>query len=415
MYDRRLPAVLLWADLHSPHTHGWLKNLKEAGHRVVVMTSRQSTREPLPSGVKVYRIQGRVVCELSLDASPVSGLPQTGALLRRFLVNLANTRLGHAVWATVMACRARRASKAVVALADRECIDLVHALRVTFEGVQASLCGLEIPLVLSVWGNDFTLHTRKDPVSRWLVGRALGRADGLAADCYRDIRIARRLGLGEKQPTVVAPGGGGIGLECFDERTELSSQIDERDPTPVLVNPRGLRAYVDWKAFLVAIRFVKDLGYKINVLMTGVDGDPFVMSEVRRLDLGEYVTLLPHLSQPELHELFSRCDIVVSPTYHDGTPNSLLEAMAHGAFPIASRLESIAEWIEHGVNGFLFEPVDPNLLAHAIVVALRSQELQVEARRRNHDLLRRRATREFARAELSHLYERVLADVSCRR
>jgi hypothetical protein len=44
---------------------------------------------------------------------------------------------------------------------------------------------------------------------------------------------------------------------------------------------------------------------------------------------------------------------VVSPAIHDGTPNSLLEGMACGCFPVAGDLESIREWITHGQNGLL--------------------------------------------------------------
>jgi glycosyltransferase involved in cell wall biosynthesis len=57
-------------------------------------------------------------------------------------------------------------------------------------------------------------------------------------------------------------------------------------------------------------------------------------------------------------DVFRGAQIVVSPSIHDGTPNSLLEAMACGCFPVAGDLESIREWITHGQNGLLFDAND---------------------------------------------------------
>jgi hypothetical protein len=57
-------------------------------------------------------------------------------------------------------------------------------------------------------------------------------------------------------------------------------------------------------------------------------------------------------------------------TDQDGTPNSLLEAMAAGAIPVCSDLPSIREWIEPGRNGFLAAFSDPLAVADALRLAL---------------------------------------------
>jgi glycosyltransferase involved in cell wall biosynthesis len=68
--------------------------------------------------------------------------------------------------------------------------------------------------------------------------------------------------------------------------------------------------------------------------------------------------------------LFRRAAVAVSPSTHDGTPNTLLEAMACGCFPVAGDLESLREWINPDVNGLLVDPGDPHALADAILTAL---------------------------------------------
>ena len=67
------------------------------------------------------------------------------------------------------------------------------------------------------------------------------------------------------------------------------------------------------------------------------------------------VELLPPLSHAQMAEVFRRAQIVASPSIHDGTPNTLLEGIACGCFPVAGDLESIREWITPNENGLLFD------------------------------------------------------------
>ena len=82
------------------------------------------------------------------------------------------------------------------------------------------------------------------------------------------------------------------------------------------------------------------------------------------------VELGPMMPQTELAKQLRRAHIVVSPSTHDGTPNSLLEAIACGCFPIAGNIESIHEWIRDSENGLLVDPTDPQALAQAIIIAI---------------------------------------------
>ena len=109
------------------------------------------------------------------------------------------------------------------------------------------------------------------------------------------------------------------------------------------------------------------------------------------LGVGEVVELLPLQSQQQLAELFRRSQICLSITTHDGTPNSLLEAMACGCFPIAGDLESLREWISPGVNGLLVDPNEPEALASAILSAIDHPELRHHARQENVQLIQQRA------------------------
>jgi glycosyltransferase involved in cell wall biosynthesis len=90
-------------------------------------------------------------------------------------------------------------------------------------------------------------------------------------------------------------------------------------------------------------------------------------------------------------ERFRQAQVVVSLSTHDGTPNTLLEAMACGCFPVVGDIESLREWITPGVNGLLTAPDDSHALAEAILQALEQPALRQHAAAHNLRLITERA------------------------
>jgi colanic acid/amylovoran biosynthesis glycosyltransferase len=72
---------------------------------------------------------------------------------------------------------------------------------------------------------------------------------------------------------------------------------------------------------------------------------------------------VPH---DELGDLYDRAAVVVCPSYREGLPLCVLEAMAHGKPVVASAVGGIPELVEDGVTGFLVEPGDVAGLRAAI-------------------------------------------------
>ena len=104
-------------------------------------------------------------------------------------------------------------------------------------------------------------------------------------------------------------------------------------------------------------------------------------------------------------DLFRRSRVAVSPSIHDGTPNTLLEAMACGCVPVAGDIESLHEWITPGINGLLVDPSDPQALAEAILVALENQELYQRALTHNTQLIAERASHPRVMAQALSFYQ----------
>ena len=87
-------------------------------------------------------------------------------------------------------------------------------MRIPFEGMLAADARTMAPLVVSVWGNDFTLHAPSTALMRHYTQWTMTVADGLHADCHRDIRLARQWGLATSRPPWSRPGPAEFGRMC---------------------------------------------------------------------------------------------------------------------------------------------------------------------------------------------------------
>jgi glycosyltransferase involved in cell wall biosynthesis len=145
-----------------------------------------------------------------------------------------------------------------------------------------------------------------------------------------------------------------------------------------------------------------------HFLCAAMQGQQEAETWLERLKIGQRVHLLPYLTQDQLWGIFQRAAVSVSISAHDGTPNSLLEAMAIGCFPIAGDIESLREWIVPGVNGLLVEPDKAQALAEALVRALEDPALRAAATEINQNIIRERAEINLVRSQIAVFYERLL-------
>jgi glycosyltransferase involved in cell wall biosynthesis len=183
---------------------------------------------------------------------------------------------------------------------------------------------------------------------------------------------------------LVTPGNGGIRSDGFYPNAK---PVEE----PVILNPRGVRPYVRNDSFFKAIPLVLKKHPNAKFLCTSMEGESQAMGWVRELNIEHAVELLPQVPNTEMVNVYHRAQILVSPSIHDGTPNTLLEGMACGCFPIAGDLESIREWITPNENGLLFDSTNPGSIADAIVTAIENKNLRNNATGLNQEIIAARA------------------------
>jgi glycosyltransferase involved in cell wall biosynthesis len=281
--------------------------------------------------------------------------------------------------------------------------DLIHGMRIPFEGILASKAARGMPLAVSVWGNDFTLHAAASNRMKQLIRKTLTTTVGLHTDCSRDQKLAANLGFDETKPFLVAPGNGGVKTSIFHPPKKPVQK-------PTVLNPRGIRGYVRNDVFFKAIPLILAQKPETRFVCAAMQRDKLVEGWIEDLNIGSAVELLEPVPHRGMAEIYRRCQVLVSPSVHDGTPNTLLEGMASGCFPVAGDLESIREWIVHGRNGLLMDANDPASIAEGVLTALDRPDLRADAAEINSRIIASRAefkrtmelAREFYRQVIFH-------------
>lgn len=406
--------ILIVADGRSPTTRRWIQGVRALGHEVVLVTT-------FPCA-PVEGVEADVclpVAFATLAGSGTGGAPagKTSAAKRivsafRPIFLAGRYRLGPLTL--------RYYGPRFRWLAERLQPDLIHALRIPYEGMLAAWAPPEIPLIVSTWGNDLTLHAEGSAAMAALTRRTLARADAFMADTHRDVRLARAWGLRAEAPAAVVPGSGGLDMDelsavrekvvrwgsSFDGELELGPDVDGTS-APLVINPRGFRTgSVRQDTFFEALPLVLERNPKVRFACAAMAGQREAQQWLERLNLRKQVALLPMLPQADLWELFARAAVSVTVSQHDGTPNSLLEAMALGALPVAGDIESIREWIIPGVNGLLVEPDKPQALAEAILMAVDNPGLRRRAAEANAQIVSERAASTVVREQIDAFYRK---------
>lgn len=179
------------------------------------------------------------------------------------------------------------------------------------------------------------------------------------------------LGLVPRSATVVRVWGSGVDLELFPPRPLGEAHVFLM--VARLIADKGVRQYVR-AARLVQSRFPE----AIFRLAGPLDSNP---AGITKQELSAWMNdgVIHYLGEVRsVQPALESCRYYVLPSYREGTPRSVLEAMATGKPVITSDAPGCRETVIGGVNGFLVPPRDPEALAEAMVRLIEQSEAETQ-------------------------------------
>ncbi|MEN6450798.1 MAG: glycosyltransferase family 4 protein [Thermoguttaceae bacterium] len=111
--------------------------------------------------------------------------------------------------------------------------------------------------------------------------------------------------------------------------------------------------------------------------------------------------------RPDFDDYLPHLDVLVLPSLTEGLPNVALEALAAGVPVVATDVGGTGEVVEHGVDGYLVPPANPQALARRIAELLSNDRL----RRRMGARGQRRMRAHFSFAAQAAQYRRLFAEL----
>ena len=253
---------------------------------------------------------------------------------------------------------------------DRQRPDVVHANSIHFHGsvVAARLAPRAgLPLVTTAHVGPTgplpgRLRMATEAYERLVGSRILGRSSHVVAVSESVARHVVGLGLGPDKVTVVP---NGVDAERFHPSPERP--VPDGPPHVLfvgrLIANKGPDLLLDAVAGLV--------GRGVEVRATFVGDGPMraaLRRSVERLDLGGRVVFTGPVD--DVADRLRDADVLVRPSYTEGMPLAVLEAMASGVCVVASGIPGNAEVVDHGRTGLLFPPGDAVALETALATVL---------------------------------------------
>ena len=128
---------------------------------------------------------------------------------------------------------------------------------------------------------------------------------------------------------------------------------------------------------------------EVNIYGEGSSQDA-LKKRINQLSLGEIIKLHGPIKHENVYPILKQHDYLLMPSFFEGHPIVLLEAMACRTIPFVSDLKGSTNFvIEHGVNGFLCNAADIEDFSYKIVEALSRTDLSEIANRARATIIQR--------------------------
>ncbi|SDR68987.1 glycosyltransferase family 4 protein [Christiangramia echinicola] len=253
-----------------------------------------------------------------------------------------------------------------------------------------------IKWIYSAWGSDLYFHQDHSEFSAG-IKQVLPLMDYLFVDCKRDELIAKKLGF-KGEFLGVFPGGGGFEMPPLDQLPT----IVEREIILIKGYQNELGNCIQ---VLKALELINKETRNFEIVIFGAEQSVFEYINNSGL-LRKRIKVLAKIPYEEVENLMSKSLIYIGNSRSDGMPNTLLEAIVMGVFPIQSNPGgATAEIISHKKNGMLIEdPENEFEIAAHIKEVIENKEMMEKAVAYNNKNVRPTLERELVKKEVFEKY-----------
>jgi teichuronic acid biosynthesis glycosyltransferase TuaC len=226
---------------------------------------------------------------------------------------------------------------------------------------------LGIPAVIGSIGSD--LNRFVDPASRWLTRLAMKRATFVVTKSEHLRQRAIQMGVSADKVRTIR-NGCNPGVFHLRDRSAARAQLAIDDKAELVLFVGRLDTAKGIEELLEA--FASLASHRPNLRLAFVGDGPggnHLRSKTKHLALEDRITLNGACSSQEVAHWLAAANVLALPSYNEGYPNVVIEALSCGRPVIATNVGGILELV-NDESGILIAPRDSRALAAAIEKAM---------------------------------------------
>ena len=398
------PRILFIGHAHSSHTHAWIDLLADARFNVRLFA--------LPGGVPPdeWPVRTYVTSPTPrrLDRASRQRLYPAGRLARApkraFARFIAGDRAVEQRW---LAGIIREWRPHVV-----HTLGIDPAAELLFDVRRGHELPPDIRWILQTRGGSDLALARFDAPRAAHLAEVMRAADCIVSDNALNFEIALDMGVKPEQlsPIGTVPGTGGVDVDLLASRPTRAPSTRQ-----VVVWPKAYEC--PWSKALPVFEALTQHWHRLppcEIHMLATVPETRMWFHALPSEIKRSCVIDERIPRDELVALMGRSRVMLAPSLVDGTPNSMFEAMATGAFPVLSPLETIRPLVENERNVLFARNLYPDEIGDALARAMNDDNLVDDAVAENLALVRRLADRATIRPRVVHLYETICGTGSAR-
>lgn len=223
------------------------------------------------------------------------------------------------------------------------------------------------------------------PLKNWLVYFTAERitakfTDSLITINKEDYKNAKKFNV---KNTEYVPG---IGIDVDKiknvkiNRSKKRSEFNLSEDDFVLFTAGQLSKRKNHEVVIKALTKIENINVKLLICGLG-ELENYLKELIHDLGLENRVILAGYRN--DVVEQLHAADCFVFPSFQEGLPVALMEAMAVGLPVVCSKIRGNVDLIEHGINGFLVDPENSNDFARYIEKIISDETIQAEMSKKN--------------------------------
>ena len=159
----------------------------------------------------------------------------------------------------------------------------------------------------------------------------------------------------------------------FVDLNTFSFNNHERNEIPVIVIAATIWPSKNTLGFIEAVRILaqQNIAFKVRWYGYSEAYDEYFKQALSKIDeyqLNEFIELLPKTK--DIQDVYRQSDYFCLPSFYEGVPNVIAEAMSTGRPILCSNVCDNPRYVIEGVNGYLFDPNNPENMAEQILKGL---------------------------------------------